>query len=107
MVDEFGDPIYAGLVCARKVESGGDWLFHIVINADNFHALQAVLLVRRGKVHSICNVRLYKTDSEWTVTKSVLHRAICTTQAYPIVIDSATGARHTVGADCRTERWLV
>ena len=44
VVAEFRDPIYPGLVCTGKVERGGDKPFHTVINAENFHALEALTL---------------------------------------------------------------
>lgn len=53
VVAEFRDPIYPGLVSTGKVERGGDKPFHAVINAENYHALQALLFTHRGKVDAI------------------------------------------------------
>lgn len=53
VVAEFRDPIYPGLVSTGKVERGGDKPFHTVINAENYHALQALLFTHRGKVDCI------------------------------------------------------
>ena len=53
VVAEFRDPIYPGLVSNGKVECGGDKPFHTVINAENFHALQALLYSHEGKVDAI------------------------------------------------------
>ena len=53
VVAEFQDPIYPGLVSTGKVERGGERPFHSVINAENFHALQALLFTHRGKVDAI------------------------------------------------------
>lgn len=53
VVAEFRDPIYPGLVSKGKVERGGDKPFHMVINAENFHALEALLFTYRGKVDCI------------------------------------------------------
>lgn len=53
VVAEFRDPIYPGLVSTGKVERGGDKPFHTVINAENFHALQALLYTHEGKVDAI------------------------------------------------------
>lgn len=50
VVAEFRDPIYPGLVSTGKVERGGDKPYHTVINAENYHALQALLFTHRGKV---------------------------------------------------------
>jgi adenine-specific DNA-methyltransferase len=53
VVAEFRDPIYPGLVPTGKVERGGDKPFHTVINAENFHALQALLFTHEGRVDAI------------------------------------------------------
>lgn len=53
VVAEFRDPIYPGLVSTGKVERGEDKPFHTVINAENYHALQALLFTHRGKVDAI------------------------------------------------------
>lgn len=53
VVAEFRDPIYAGLVSTGKIERGGDKPFHTVINAENFHALETLLFIHRGRVDCI------------------------------------------------------
>jgi adenine-specific DNA-methyltransferase len=53
VVAEFRDPIYPGLVSTGKVERGDDKPFHTVINAENFHALQALLYTHEGKIDAI------------------------------------------------------
>jgi len=53
VVAEFRDPIYPGLVSTGKIERGGDKPFHTVINAENYHALQALLYTHEGKVDAI------------------------------------------------------
>lgn len=53
VVAEFRDPIYPGLVSTGRVERGGHKPFHTVINAENFHALQALLYTHEGKVDAI------------------------------------------------------
>jgi adenine-specific DNA-methyltransferase len=52
-VGEFSDPIYPGLVETGRVERGGEKPFHTIINAENYHALQALLLTHRGKIDCI------------------------------------------------------
>ncbi|UNX54868.1 site-specific DNA-methyltransferase [Georgenia sp. TF02-10] len=52
-VADFRDPIYPGLVSTGKVERGGDRPFHAVINAENYHALEAMLFTHQGKVDCI------------------------------------------------------
>ena len=53
VVAEFRDPIYPGLVSTGKFERGGDSPFHVVINAENFHALQVLNYTHEGKVDAI------------------------------------------------------
>jgi adenine-specific DNA-methyltransferase len=53
VVAEFKDYIYPGLVSRGKVERGGSKPFHTVINAENFHALEALTFTHRGKVDLI------------------------------------------------------
>lgn len=66
VVAEFRDPIYPGLVSTGKVERGGDKPFHTVINAENYHALQALLFTHRGKVDAIYIDPPYNTGAkEW------------------------------------------
>lgn len=66
VVAEFRDPIYPGLVPTGKVERGGDKPFHSVINAENYHALQALLYTHRGKVDAIYIDPPYNTGArDW------------------------------------------
>ena len=64
VVAEFRDPIYPGLVSTGKVERGGDKPFHTVINAENYHALQALLYTHRGKVDAIYIDPPYNTGAK-------------------------------------------
>lgn len=66
VVAEFRDPIYPGLVSAGSVEQGGDKPYHVVINGENFHALQALLFTHRGKVDLIYIDPPYNTGArDW------------------------------------------
>ena len=66
VVAEFRDPIYPGLVSTGTVERGGDKPFHTVINAENFHALQALLYTHRGTVDAIYIDPPYNTGArDW------------------------------------------
>lgn len=66
VVAEFRDPIYPGLVSTGKVERGGDKPFHTVINAENFHALEALMFTHRGKVDCIYIDPPYNTGArDW------------------------------------------
>ena len=54
VVRNFGDPIYPALVPTDRVASGGpDKPWHMLVNADNFHALQLLLYAYEGKVDVI------------------------------------------------------
>ena len=66
VVAEFRDAIYPGLTSTGKVEQGGDKPFHAVINAENFHALQALLYTHEGKVDAIYIDPPYNTGArDW------------------------------------------
>lgn len=52
-VAEFGDPVYPGLRLVGKVERGHDQGAHVVINGENYHALQALRFSHAGKVDCI------------------------------------------------------
>lgn len=64
VVAEFRDPIYPGLVSTGKVARGGDKPYHSVINAENYHALQALLFTHRGKVDCIYIDPPYNTGAK-------------------------------------------
>jgi adenine-specific DNA-methyltransferase len=54
VVRSFGEPIYPALVPVDRVARGGpDKPWHVLINADNFHALQLLLYCYEGKVDVI------------------------------------------------------
>lgn len=53
VVVEFDQPIYPGLVSTGKVERGGEKRPHLVINGENFHALEALLYTHEDKVDVI------------------------------------------------------
>jgi adenine-specific DNA-methyltransferase len=66
VIAEFRDPIYPGLVSTGKVERGGDKPFHTLINAENFHALQLLMLTHRGMVDCIYIDPPYNTGArDW------------------------------------------
>ncbi|WP_029210998.1 site-specific DNA-methyltransferase [Arsenicicoccus bolidensis] len=49
-VADFRDPIYPGLISAGKVARADGAPFHTVINSENYHALEALLVTHQGKV---------------------------------------------------------
>lgn len=53
VIADFRDPIYPGLKSTDKVERGGDKPFHVVINAENAHALEALSFTHAGKIDCI------------------------------------------------------
>jgi len=52
-VRQFGEPIYPGLKSIDKIERGGDKPWHSVINAENYHALEALRYSYAGQVDCI------------------------------------------------------
>jgi adenine-specific DNA-methyltransferase len=67
VVRSFGDPIYPALVSVDRVARGGpEKPWHMVINADNFHALQLLLYACEGKVDAIYIDPPYNTGArDW------------------------------------------
>ncbi|MBM7456425.1 adenine-specific DNA-methyltransferase [Oceanisphaera litoralis] len=64
VVAEFRTPIYPGLISTGSVERGGDKPFHSVINAENYHALQALLYTHEGKIDAIYIDPPYNTGAK-------------------------------------------
>lgn len=63
-VADFRDPIYPGLVSTGKIERGGDRPYHSVVNAENYHALEALLFTHQGKVDCIYIDPPYNTGAK-------------------------------------------
>jgi adenine-specific DNA-methyltransferase len=54
VVRSFGDPVYPALVPVGRIARGGpDKPWHVLINSDNFHALQLLLYCYEGQVDLI------------------------------------------------------
>ena len=65
-LSEFDKPIYPGLKETGRVERGGDKPYQVVINAENYHALKALLYPYKGKVDCIYIDPPYNTrDNDW------------------------------------------
>lgn len=52
-VAEYDQPIYAGLRETGRVERGGDKPYQVIINGENYHALESLLFCYAGKVDCI------------------------------------------------------
>lgn len=67
VVRNFGDPIYPALIPVGRVGRGGpEKPWHILINADNFHALQLLLYAYEGEVDVIYIDPPYNTGArDW------------------------------------------
>jgi adenine-specific DNA-methyltransferase len=67
VVRSFGEPIYPALVPVDRVQRGGaEKPWHMLINADNFHALQLLLYAYEGKVDVIYIDPPYNTGArDW------------------------------------------
>lgn len=66
VVREFGDPVYPGLQSTGSISQGGDKPPHLVINAENFHALETLLYSHERKIDAIYIDPPYNTrDKDW------------------------------------------
>ncbi|MHA7658407.1 site-specific DNA-methyltransferase [Mycobacterium sp. ML2] len=66
VVREFGEPIYPGFRSLGKVVAGGAKPPHLVINAENFHALETLLYTHENKVDAIYIDPPYNTGNrDW------------------------------------------
>ena len=62
----FDKPIYAGLKETGRVERGGDKPYHVVINGENYHALQTLVYAYQGQVDCIYIDPPYNTGAtDW------------------------------------------
>lgn len=63
---EYDQPIYAGLRETGRVERGGDRPYQVVINGENYHALEMLTFAYAGKVDCIYIDPPYNTrDNDW------------------------------------------
>jgi adenine-specific DNA-methyltransferase len=53
VITEFGEPVLPGFRFLGAVERGGDKPYHVVINGENHHALEALRFTHAGKVDCI------------------------------------------------------
>ncbi len=66
VVAEFGEPIYPGLKHVGSVDRGGDRPAHVVINAENHHALEALRFTHAGSIDCIYIDPPYNTGArDW------------------------------------------
>lgn len=65
-IAEYDEPIYAGLRETGRVERGGDKPYQVVINGENYHALESLLFCYTGKVDCIYIDPPYNTGArDW------------------------------------------
>ncbi len=64
VVREFGEPIYPGLAPLGRIERGGDKPFHVVINGENYHALDMLLYAYEGRVDAMYLDPPYNTGAK-------------------------------------------
>ena len=76
VVRTFGDPIYPALVPVDRVERGGsDKPWHVLINSDNFHALQLLLYCYERKVDVIYMDPPYNSGArDWKYNNAYVDR---------------------------------
>lgn len=63
VVKDFGQPIYAGLKPLASIARGGDKPSHVVIQGENYYALETLLYTHEGKVDVIYIDPPYNTGS--------------------------------------------
>jgi adenine-specific DNA-methyltransferase len=64
VVAEFGEPVYPGLMQLGEIRKGGDKPAHIVINAENHHALEMLQFTHAAKVDCIYIDPPYNTGAK-------------------------------------------
>ena len=77
LVVHFGEPIYPVLTPIDRVERGGpDKPWHILINADNYHALQLLLYSHERKIDLIYIDPPYNTGArDWKYNNDYVDRS--------------------------------
>jgi adenine-specific DNA-methyltransferase len=66
VISDFGEPVLPGLRHVGSVERGGDKPYHVVINGENHHALEALRFTHAGKVDCIYIDPPYNTGArDW------------------------------------------
>jgi len=53
VISDFGEPVLPGFRHLESIERGGDKPHHIVINGENYHALEALRFTHAGKVDCV------------------------------------------------------
>lgn len=65
VIREFGEPVYPGLRPVERIPNGrADAPWHLVINGENFHALQALRSTHHGKIDLIYIDPPYNTGND-------------------------------------------
>lgn len=64
VVAEFGEPIYPGLERLGSIDRGGNKPAHVVINAENHHALEMLEFTHAGRIDCIYIDPPYNTGNE-------------------------------------------
>ncbi len=64
VVAEFRDPIYPGLTSTGRITTNPDKPFHVVINAENYHALELLTCTSEGSVDAIYIDPPYNTGAK-------------------------------------------
>jgi adenine-specific DNA-methyltransferase len=76
VVKRFGEPMYPALVPLERVTRAPGKLYHTLINADNFHALQVLLYCYQGKVDAIYIDPPYNSGArDWKYNNDYVDRA--------------------------------
>ncbi|MGE0309645.1 MAG: DNA methyltransferase, partial [Acidimicrobiia bacterium] len=64
VVAEFGEPVYPGLASVGSIRRGGDKPAHVVLNAENHHALEMLQFTHSGSIDCIYIDPPYNTGAK-------------------------------------------
>ena len=64
VMSDFGEPVLPGFRHLGSIERGGDKPYHLVVNGENHHALEALRFTHAGKVDCIYEIPIEGRD-EW------------------------------------------
>ena len=64
VVRRFGEPVFPGLRSVGKVCNGGEAPFHLALNSENYHALEALLYAYEGAVDCVYIDPPYNTGAK-------------------------------------------
>jgi len=78
VISDFGEPVLPGFRHVGSIERGGDKPYHVVINGENHHALEALRFTHAGKVDCIYIDPLYNSGArDWKYNNDYVDDSWC------------------------------